>query len=103
MTVQLQPTLLMSLVNTPEASPNSVALALLNTPSMSLYQHHTHTQLDETTASQSPQKNTSNYSPVLEDRDDHDWTKGLLLGNEILVLHICEDSRLHEVPYVGNT
>ena len=30
-------TLLMSLVNTPEASPNSVALALLKTPSISLH------------------------------------------------------------------
>ena len=30
-------TLLMSFVNTPEASPNSVALALCNTPSTSLH------------------------------------------------------------------
>ena len=33
-------TLLISFVKTPDARPNSVALALLNTPSVSLQSHH---------------------------------------------------------------
>lgn len=49
------------------------------------------------------QNHCSNHSPILEDRDDHDWTKGLFLGNEILVLHIREDGWLHKETWRRTT
>ena len=37
--------------------------------------------------------------PILKDGDDHDWPKGLLLRHHHVVLHVCEDCRLHEEPW----
>lgn len=37
--------------------------------------------------------------PILKDRDDHDRSKGLLLGNKHVILNIGEDGGLHKETY----
>ena len=39
--------------------------------------------------------------PVLKDGNDHDWPKGLFLCHHHVILHVCEDCRLHEEPWRG--
>ena len=43
------------------------------------------------------------FLPVLKLGDDHNWTKGLLLGDEHIILHVRKHSRLKEQTWSINT
>lgn len=93
--------LLMSRVNTPEARPYSVSFALRSTSSTSLGFGERGQRI--TLASQfiallqgAAARHSCDDSPVLELGHHHDRPKGLLFGDEHVVLDISEHGRLHE-------
>lgn len=47
------------------------------------------------------ERHRQNSLPVSKPRDDHDGPKGLLLGYEHVVLHICENGRLEKETWAG--
>lgn len=97
--------LLMSRVNTPDANPYSVSLALCSTPSTSLRLRAGEGQGIEVGGSRLGLHNSGHEGsmihffvdlPICEFGHHHDRTEGLLFGNEHVILHISEHSGLHE-------